>query len=97
MTERKAARGYPVRLGQEADGGYVVTLPDIGHGATQGDTLEEALHQAEDPPFLPGVYLVLLTKSPKEIAENDVFLRQLCSSIKVLTDMAAPATVSSIY
>jgi hypothetical protein len=51
----------------------------------------------EDPPFLPGVYLVLLTKSPKEIAENDVFLRQLCSSIKVLTDMAAPATVSSIY
>jgi antitoxin HicB len=49
MTERKAARGYPVRLGQEADGGYVVTLPDIGHGATQGDTLEEALHQAEDP------------------------------------------------
>jgi hypothetical protein len=51
----------------------------------------------EAPPFLPGVYLVLLTKSPKEIAENDVFLRQLCSSIEVLTDLAAPATVSSIY
>ena len=48
MAERKTARGYPVRLDQEADGGYVVTLPDIGYGATQGDTLEEALHQAED-------------------------------------------------
>jgi predicted RNase H-like HicB family nuclease len=30
MAERKTARGYPVRLDQEADGGYVVTLPDIG-------------------------------------------------------------------
>jgi predicted RNase H-like HicB family nuclease len=48
MAERKTARGYPVRLDQEVDGGYVVTLPDIGYGATQGDTLEEALHQAED-------------------------------------------------
>ena len=25
-----------------------MTLPDIGYGATQGDALEEALHQAED-------------------------------------------------
>jgi antitoxin HicB len=48
MTERKTARCYPVRLEQEADGGYVVTLPDIGYGASQGDTLEEALHRAED-------------------------------------------------
>lgn len=48
MAERKTARGYPIRLDQEADGGYVVTLPDIGYGATQGDTLEEALHEAED-------------------------------------------------
>jgi hypothetical protein len=51
----------------------------------------------EAPPFLPGVYLALLTKSPKEIAENDIFLRQLCSSIEVLNDLGAPATVSSIY
>src|SRR5215469_15055442 len=48
MAERKILRGYPVHLDQEADGGYVVTLPDIGYGATQGDTREEALHQAED-------------------------------------------------
>jgi antitoxin HicB len=48
MAERKIARCYPVRLDQEADGGYVATLPDIGYGATQGDTLEEALHRAED-------------------------------------------------
>ena len=51
----------------------------------------------EVPPFPPGVYLVLLTKSPQEIAENDVLLRQLCSSIEVLTELAAPANVSSIY
>jgi predicted RNase H-like HicB family nuclease len=47
-AERKTARCYPLRLEQEADGGYVVTIPDIGYGATQGDTLEEALRQAED-------------------------------------------------
>jgi antitoxin HicB len=39
---------YPVQLDPEEDGGYVVTLPDIGYGATQGDTVEEALRQAED-------------------------------------------------
>ena len=39
---------YPVQLDPEEDGGYVVTLPDIGYGATQGGTLEEALLQAED-------------------------------------------------
>jgi predicted RNase H-like HicB family nuclease len=48
MAERKTVRCYPVRLEQEAHGGCLVTLPDIGYGATQGDTLEEALHQAED-------------------------------------------------
>lgn len=45
---RERVESYPVRLEQEEDGGYVVTLPDIGYGATQGDTLEEALAQAED-------------------------------------------------
>ena len=45
---RGKAEGYPVQLEREEDGGYVVTLPDIGYGATQGDTLEEALAQAED-------------------------------------------------
>ena len=39
---------YPVQLDPEEDGGFVVTLPDIGYGATQGDTLEEALRQADD-------------------------------------------------
>src|SRR5437868_15442548 len=47
MARDKAER-YPVRLEQEEDGGYVVTLPDIGYGATQGDDLAEALAQAED-------------------------------------------------
>src|SRR5260370_16866472 len=45
---RGKAEGYPVQLEREEDGGYVVTLPDIGYGATQGDTLGEALAQAED-------------------------------------------------
>jgi len=45
---RGKAEAYPVRLEREEDGGYVVTLPDIGYGATQGDTLGEALVQAED-------------------------------------------------
>lgn len=29
-------------------GGYVVTLPDFGYGATQGETLEEAMEMAQD-------------------------------------------------
>jgi antitoxin HicB len=29
-------------------GGYVVTFPDLRHGATQGETLEEATSMAED-------------------------------------------------
>jgi antitoxin HicB len=29
-------------------GGYVVTLPDFGYGATQGETDEEAMHMAQD-------------------------------------------------
>ena len=39
--------GYPVQLDEE-EGGYVVTLPDIPYGATQGDDVAEALAQAED-------------------------------------------------
>ena len=37
----------------EADrqhGGFIVTFPDLNHGATQGDTLEEALGMGEDLP-----------------------------------------------
>jgi antitoxin HicB len=45
---RGKAEGYPVQLEREEDAGYVVTLPDIGYGASQGDTLREALAQAED-------------------------------------------------
>jgi antitoxin HicB len=48
VAEQFLAHVYPVQLDPEEDGGYVVTLPDIGYGATQGDTLEEALRQAED-------------------------------------------------
>jgi len=30
------------------EGGFVVTFPDLGHGATQGETEEEAIEMAED-------------------------------------------------
>src|SRR5258708_20346234 len=45
---RRATYAYPVQLEPEPDGGYVVTLPDIGYGATQGDDLAEALAQGAD-------------------------------------------------
>jgi antitoxin HicB len=48
LSEQFLGHVYPVQLDREEDGGYVVTLPDIGYGATQGDTLDEALLQAED-------------------------------------------------
>jgi antitoxin HicB len=47
-AEQSLGHVYAVQLDPEEDGGYVVTLPDIGYGATQGDTFEEALRQAED-------------------------------------------------
>lgn len=48
VVEQLLGHVYPVQLDAEEDGGYVVTLPDFGYGATQGDTLEEALLQGED-------------------------------------------------
>jgi antitoxin HicB len=48
LAEQVLGHIYPVQLDPEEDGGYVVTLPDIGYGATQGDTLDEALLQAEE-------------------------------------------------
>lgn len=48
VAEQSLGHAYPVQLDPEEDGGYVVSLPDIGYGATQGDTFGEALHQAED-------------------------------------------------
>ena len=31
-----------------SDGGFVVRFPDFGYGATQGDTIDEAIEMAED-------------------------------------------------
>jgi antitoxin HicB len=45
---RRETCAYPVQLKPDPVGGYVVLLPDIGYGATQGDDLAEALAQAED-------------------------------------------------
>ena len=45
----------------------------------------------------PGVQIELLTTPPEEIAGNAALLQNLYSSVAVLTELAAPATVSSIY
>ena len=47
-ARRRAELAYPAQLEAEGDGGYVVTFPDFGVGATQGDSLEEAVAQAAD-------------------------------------------------
>jgi antitoxin HicB len=39
---------YAALLEPEPEGGFTVTFPDIGYGATYGATWEEALRQAED-------------------------------------------------
>lgn len=40
---------YPVKLTHDkADGGYVVTFPDIPEAITQGETVEEALEMARE-------------------------------------------------
>ena len=39
---------YPIKLTSEKEGGYSVLFPDIPEAITQGDTLEEALAEAED-------------------------------------------------
>jgi antitoxin HicB len=47
-ARRRAELAYPAQLEAEADGGYVVTFPDFGVGAIQGDSYDEALAQAAD-------------------------------------------------
>ena len=39
---------YPAKLERDDDGGYVVTFPDFGWGATEGETREIALVEAQD-------------------------------------------------
>ena len=39
---------FRCRLDPDEDGGYVVTFPDLPFGATQGETVAEALKEAAD-------------------------------------------------
>ena len=39
---------YPAELERDEDGRYVVTFPDFGWGATDGETREAALGEAQD-------------------------------------------------
>lgn len=40
--------GYYALFEPDRHGGFVVTFPSLNHGATQGETLEEAIDMAED-------------------------------------------------
>jgi len=39
---------YPAIFHKAIEGGYVVIFPDLNNGATQGETLEEAIEMAQD-------------------------------------------------
>lgn len=39
---------YPAIFHKAVEGGYVVVFPDLNNGATQGETLEEAIEMAQD-------------------------------------------------
>ncbi len=39
---------YLALFQKDADGGFVVTIPDLPHGGTQGDNLAEAMSMARD-------------------------------------------------
>ncbi len=39
---------YPVVLGKQPEGGFVVTFPDVPEAITQGDDVAEALQCAVD-------------------------------------------------
>jgi antitoxin HicB len=47
-TSKSIGLAYPARLESAEERGFVVTFPDFGVGATEGDTREEALAQAAD-------------------------------------------------
>ncbi len=75
------------------EGGFVVTFPDLNHGATQGETEQEAMEMAED--FLlcvVGDYLkgdkalcrLPGRKSRKEVSLGSVVRRlQACGSVEL--------------
>lgn len=39
---------YPAEIERDEDGRFVITFPDFGWGATDGETREEALDEAKD-------------------------------------------------
>ncbi|AYZ73416.1 type II toxin-antitoxin system HicB family antitoxin [Fusobacterium necrophorum] len=39
---------YPAIFHKAVEGGYIVCFPDLENGATEGETLEEAMRMAED-------------------------------------------------
>jgi hypothetical protein len=71
-------------------------VPDA-NGPLLGDQPGSVGQAGHLTPFPPGVHVELLTREPEEIACDETLLQQLYSSVRVMTGLAAPATVSSIY
>ncbi len=111
-AQQPAAAGSPATAPQPATVSEVVSLLNafrvllLRHlmrcGASGATVIPVApsgfpAQQATTAPLSAGIHLELLTKTPQEIARDDILLQQLYSSVEVLTRLAAPATVSSIY
>src|SRR6516165_4291176 len=66
-------------------------------GQPTDDPLGAASQEGRPPQFPPGIHIDLLTRAPEQIASDGSLLQQLYSSVSVLSGLAAPATVPSIY
>lgn len=76
-------------------------LRDFIHGEVSGEQIVSvagaAVSEQSARPFPADVDLGLLSQTAKDIARSEVLQQRLFSSVEVLTGLAAPATVSSIY
>ena len=60
---------YPALLEAEPEGGFTVTFPEIGFGATYGASWEEARRQAED--MLEEAVLGLIAHGEEPAPQSD--------------------------
>lgn len=67
---------YPAIFHKAVEGGYIVIFPDFNYGATQGDTLDEAIEMAQD---YIGTWLyddyIHVKELPKPSNINDISLK----------------------
>lgn len=71
--------------------------PDADTGALFANHSAWAGEEDRATAFPPGIHAEILAREPEEIAYDERLLQQLYSGVRLLTDLAAPASVSSIY